>query len=115
MRISDWSSDVCSSDLEDGDVDLAQAIGEPRDERGFGADDDEIDRVRLYEGEQAGDVVGGNDHAFGIRFAPRVARRGIALGGTWPLCQLPRWRRFGSPPRGNQDIHTSPFSSSRRR
>src|SRR3546814_10344546 len=122
MRISDWSSDVCSSDFvgldddgngkafehrecflgggaahigggrdrraraeilgealrafeprgggaraEDGDVDLAQAIGETRDERGFGADDDEIDSVRLYEGEKAGDVVGGNANAFGIR------------------------------------------------
>src|SRR3546814_12247403 len=76
MRICDWSSDVCSSDLafeprgvgaraEDGDVDLAQSIGEPRDERGFGADADEIDRVRLYEGEQAIEIVGGDRDAFG--------------------------------------------------
>src|SRR3546814_4616747 len=112
MRISDWSSDVCSSDLEDGDVDLAQSIGEPRDERGFGADDDEIDRVRLYDGEQAGDVVGGNAHAFGIRFDPRVARRGIELGAAWRLCQLPAERMFAAPRSEQQDIHVSPFSRS---
>src|SRR3546814_14777573 len=80
MRISDWISDVCSSDLggagaEGGNADFAEAIGEARDEGGFGADDDEVDRVRLYESDQAGDVVGGNAHAFGVRLDPRIARR----------------------------------------
>src|SRR3546814_4709015 len=85
MRISDWISDVCSSDLggagaEGGNADFAEAIGEARDEGGFGADDDEVDRVRLYESDQAGDVVGGNAHAFGVRLDPRIARCGIELG-----------------------------------
>src|SRR3546814_5860938 len=33
MRISDWSSDVCSSDVDDGVVNIA-AVGENRIERG---------------------------------------------------------------------------------
>src|SRR3546814_1060413 len=83
------------------------------DERGFGADDDEIDRVRLYEGEQAGDVVGGNAHAFGIRFDPRVARRGIELGAAWRLCQLPAERMFAAPRSDQQrsEEHTSELQS----
>src|SRR3546814_3873058 len=40
MRMSDWSSDVCSSDLEDreparGVADLGREIGEPPDLRGI--------------------------------------------------------------------------------
>src|SRR3546814_6720389 len=35
MRISDWSSDVCSSDLEPaGGVEVAECVGEVGDERG---------------------------------------------------------------------------------
>src|SRR3546814_12350908 len=123
MRICDWSSDVCSSDLafeprgvgaraEDGDVDLAQSIGEPRDERGFGADDDEIDRVRLYEGEQAIEIVGGDRDAFGKRLDPWIARCGIELGAAWRLCQLPAEGLFAAPRSAKHDSHLGPFSRS---
>src|SRR3546814_3764126 len=39
MRISDWSSDVCSSDLKDGPVGEALDVGDVTDDAGLAAGD----------------------------------------------------------------------------
>src|SRR3546814_15740012 len=49
MRISDWSSDVCSSDLEDAEHDDHQETGQPAQ---YGAD------RRGDAADGAGDIVG---------------------------------------------------------
>jgi hypothetical protein len=44
----------------DGDVEFAQAVGETEGKRNLGADDDKGDALALDEGNEAGDVVGGD-------------------------------------------------------
>src|SRR3546814_16612240 len=57
MRISDWSSDVCSSDLAGG----AGSVDTPRDVRGFA--------VKLYTDSGNWDLVGNNIPVFFIQDA----------------------------------------------
>ncbi len=95
---------------EGRDSQRAQTVSEPRDERRLGADNDEIDSVRLYERDQPVEIVGGNGHTFGVRLDPGIARCGIELGAAWRLCQLPAERMFAAPRSDQQDIHVCPFS-----
>src|SRR3546814_15845592 len=67
MRISDWSSDVCSSDLRYDDVDHAQAIDADIETAGEAADD-------------------AGDHAVAARAAKRC---GVAHGD--PQCAENSW------------------------
>ena len=46
-----------------GNADCVQAIGEAEGERDFGADDDEVDFFALSEGDEAGDIIGGDGDA----------------------------------------------------
>ena len=46
-----------------GNADFVQAIGEAEGERDFGADDDEVDFFALSEGDEAGDIIGGDGDA----------------------------------------------------
>ena len=58
----------------DGKADFVQAVGEAEGERDFGADDDELDFFALREGDEAGDVVGGDGDAGGFEGDAGVAR-----------------------------------------
>src|SRR3546814_562632 len=84
MRISDWSSDVCSSDLCGKDVHLAAlghqvaglaGIGEERDGR-LGIDEDQVGQaVELHGGElgQVGEAL----HGHPTRAALEAGREGL--------------------------------------
>src|SRR3546814_15549182 len=89
MRISDWSSDVCSSDLQEADMLLRQEGGRVLHIAGFARDlvhpqqrpPDERDPPSGGGGgggdrRQAGDVAGeaGEDHP------PRTARKSVVEG-----------------------------------
>src|SRR3546814_11700646 len=74
MRISDWSSDVCSSDLVEASVDRTGAGG-----AGSGIDRGEVDRnVGSARGEARGGELAGEPR--GERIERRVA--GCTEGGT---------------------------------
>ena len=47
----------------DGDAGLDEAVGEAEGEGDFGADDDEFDFLALSEGDEAGDIIGGDGDA----------------------------------------------------
>src|SRR3546814_19885584 len=101
MRISDWSSDVCSSDLfEQGRP--------PAKDRGIGAVDDLLGRRRKegperdiigprfagLHGEVAAIVAGDADLGRGAEPRPRLARIAVALAevdavGAEPLREAP--------------------------
>src|SRR3546814_11905439 len=85
MRISDWSSDVCSSDLQDSDLGCSQAIGlranDLEDLGGFGffVDPDLVGRAFLAQA-----VMRQVDHA--VRMASLLVAythifAGTAIGG----------------------------------
>src|SRR3546814_19181006 len=64
MRISDWSSDVCSSDLESG-----ESFGERRDQdqdrdrrAGAGLHLDRVDRHREVDNQPGGDAARRTEH-----------------------------------------------------
>src|SRR3546814_6545154 len=98
MRISDWSSDVCSSDLE------ADFLWDARDqERWIGAyqstDDDEIDldRVRIF-GRLDGKwfvavmIVDGDGNPHGLMGKREFGRRQQALAAFTDACGSARFR-----------------------
>src|SRR3546814_13470279 len=79
MRISDWSSDVCSSDLERARKDLAHRgryLGLPRPaERAFGAEFAQFEKGDPDLVERLG---GGDEHRFGVAILHALR---IAIGG----------------------------------
>lgn len=56
---------------------MAQLIGQPRDERSLGSDDDEVDPELAGDGDERGVVVGAHGMAVGDRRDPRVAGSGV--------------------------------------
>src|SRR3546814_9516172 len=95
MRISDWSSDVCSSDLEEDAIErtiarrLHRRAVEPRQEeqqRDRGEHRDDAPQRRVYpqevEGEGAQDRVEGPEIPFGndMRRRRKRVRRNIVVG-----------------------------------
>src|SRR3546814_13469838 len=82
MRISDWSSDVCSSDLlgvlGDDRVGMARAVACDMVERGLGAVDD---RRRQHRREIFGiPILGGRGKGIGRQRAPRIITAQLASG-----------------------------------
>src|SRR3546814_18677512 len=97
MRISDWSSDVCSSDLERGEIAFGGEVFQRRQGAG-GLDSDRIDRRSLPTGT-------GN-----LRFGDRGIR---GMGGLIGSCSitLPH-RLLAARPAGEEAVvsgaHPSP-------
>src|SRR3546814_6071537 len=101
MRISDWSSDVCSSDLERGEIAFGGEVFQRRQGAG-GLDSDRIDRRSLPTGT-------GN-----LRFGDRGIR---GMGGLIGSCSitLPH-RLLAARPAGEEAVvrseeHTSELQS----
>src|SRR3546814_4808776 len=93
MRISDWSSDVCSSDLGERGVHHARLAGVDRDRRARGAQalddgDDAVDLIAFPDGFGAG----------ACRFAAHVEQCGARRGHV-------------DPGRGRSEEHTSELQS----
>src|SRR3546814_3878210 len=108
MRISDWSSDVCSSDLGGG------ASGHPDADRGAGAGAGAI--ARQFSGREfrmAGDprpdggVGGGNDRGDDADPAGNPHR---APPQRWPAARLPAAAAQSGIPRRSEE-HTSELQS----
>src|SRR3546814_1174041 len=78
MRISDWSSDVCSSDLSESDG-LAQRIRTAMSERGFGWWAAEVPGVAPFIG-----FIGLSVPDFGAHFLP-PGQRVVEIG--WRLAR----------------------------
>src|SRR3546814_2091176 len=113
VRISDWSSDVCSSDLADGGE-----VGEAARLRAFGGRGDESVRCDVvFFGHRGckvpGSGVRGNKHV--IFRVHGCARRSLASGTNRPFSDLdgPIWRRwsFSIGPDCRSEEHTSELQS----
>lgn len=63
-----------------GDAGCEEFVGEAEGERDFGADDDEVDFLALGEGDEAGDVVGGDGEAGDVLGDAGVAGSGDDAG-----------------------------------
>src|SRR3546814_13089183 len=85
MRISDWSSDVCSSDLVDDMAEFRRVLHQIIM---LGAMAGETDRVRFLKGVSADQVrrnlTGKNDHWDAVHQCVRAAGNGI--GRARPGC-----------------------------
>src|SRR3546814_7011673 len=117
MRISDWSSDVCSSDLafrsfklrglcrwaERLDPRLRQSIGQAFDQRLLRADHHQVDLVFPAKCDDRAVIGHIEGDTFAMVFDTGVAGRGPELAQTRRLRQLPRQRMF--PARSEE--HTS--------
>src|SRR3546814_2146342 len=68
MRISDWSSDVCSSDLEVAEAEDGRAVGDNGDEIALG-------RIVIGGGRIGGDGADGDGDAGGVSEAQITLRR----------------------------------------
>src|SRR3546814_20413495 len=113
MRISDWSSDVCSSDLLDRAQFLPQ-IGGIEAGRGAAPAGDEIDRPLRRRGRWAGGLVAFGRRLLPQRIALRVRGGDVGHGPVDPELHLSRGTRrvaalrgpSGSAPRGARVITT---------
>ena len=90
---------------EDGDPRAAQVVRDSRDERGLGADHDEVDLVFPAEPEQALDVVHPNGMAARERSDARVSGRGVQLCECVALGELPRERVLSPARADDQYLH----------
>src|SRR3546814_14292031 len=64
MRISDWSSDVCSSDLAGGEIDIVRVLGA----RGIGLRAAERpEPLQLLTGLIAEEILDGMEYRAGVR------------------------------------------------
>src|SRR3546814_8422387 len=94
MRISDWSSDVCSSDLRGAEIDLQLERGLACFREGFGLDDradTDVDAEKIVEGDGIGCgrfSVMGNMHLQNsacpelVEACPELRRRGPFFSST---------------------------------
>ena len=80
---------------------------EADDQRRLGADDGQVDLFPLREGEQGGDVVGGDVDVGRVRLEPRagVARRDEDLRHARRLRDLPGQCVFATAGTDDQDFH----------
>src|SRR3546814_3957494 len=113
MRISDWSSDVCSSDLRQAAVDPRAALGDPCGLLAIGAEPvfghvhDLGPRLRVLKLRDV-DVLGAD-----ARHVIGCLRRDA--GGRAAALQIKRWRkdleRSGGPGANRSEEHTSELQS----
>ena len=78
---------------------------EARDERGLGADDDEVDVLVLGEVRERGDVVDADVEGRGVRGDPGVAGRGEHLGRLRRALQRPDDRVLAPSGADDEDAH----------
>src|SRR3546814_5535315 len=76
MRISDWSSDVCSSDLLHGIDAAGRALHDEFRVRADGGGQIELDNAPRLASTLPGDGHAGYGRAFGKRAATHLAQRG---------------------------------------
>ena len=98
---------------EHGEPRIAQPVADPRGNRGFGADDDEIDLVGLRAVDEFA-RVGHADvgQVFAPRHGARVAGRMIERRARRRLPQAPRQRIFARTAPNHQDAHPGGYSHS---
>ena len=90
---------------EGRDPGAAQRIGNPGDKRCLGADNDQVDRLRLGQGDDGGWIAGVDRAALGPALDPGIAGRGDQQCAAWRLRKPPRQRIFTAPRPEQQDIH----------
>src|SRR3546814_19465757 len=108
MRISDWSSDVCSSDLSGGG---RRGIAHPPERRASGAG--QISSAaspvrgpavrairRLWVAGQEPTLSASPSYAYQVAVDPAVSRRSLhpAIPGKQPVSQMRDRRHFPEPP-----------------
>ena len=99
---------------EDRDPGAAQVVRDARDERGLGADHDEVELVLPAEPEQALDVVHPNGMAARERSDARVSGGGVQLCECVALRELPRERVLSAARADDQDLHPRESSNGSR-
>ncbi len=92
---------------EDRDPAMAQIVGEPGDERRFGADDDEVDAKLGRERDERRRVVRAGGVAGRERRNPGIPRRRMQLGQPAAARERPRERVLASARPHNEHLHGS--------
>ena len=90
---------------EDGDAVVAEVVGQARDERRLGADDDEVDPELEREGDERGVVVGAHGMAVGERRDPGVARCCVQLVEPVAAGEGPGERMLATPRPDDEHPH----------
>src|SRR3546814_6645786 len=104
MRISDWSSDVCSSDLEDRHVRSAQAVGKTVDQRCFRPDHDEANGLCLAECHDSAMIGRVKVDQFGMLGYAGIAGCSVEPRQLLRLRQLPCQRMFPAAASQQKDV-----------
>src|SRR6187551_3456902 len=94
---------------EHGDAGAPELVRDARDERGLGADDDEVDLVLPAEAEEALDVVHADRVAAAERCDPGIPRRRMQLVQPLALRDLPRQRVLAATRPQDQHLHEGEF------
>ena len=84
---------------------MAQLVGETRDERRLGPDDDEIDPELARERDERGVVVGARGVAVGERSYSRVARSRMQLADTRAAGERPGERMLTTSRPDDKQAH----------
>src|SRR3546814_1449145 len=92
MRISDWSSDVCSSDLGDRARAPARAAGDRPAGRGPAGRGDAVDQRRRLHPGQPRAARGGRPR---LRL-PELGPMNLMVTRTKPLAMMLRWLTLGA-------------------
>jgi hypothetical protein len=82
-----------------------QAVGQPIDQRRFGADDDKADSAGLTEGDHRTVIGHIERHAFRLLGDAGISGGGVEVREDRGLRQLPRQRMFAASRTQKQDIH----------
>ena len=82
-----------------------QRVRQPRDQRGLGADDDEVDPLGPGQRDEPVDVGHAHVGAPGVRGDARVARRARARRGPGRAPQRPDDRVLATAPADDEDLH----------
>ncbi len=94
------------------EADGAQRIGKTVDQRRLGADDHEVDLVRIAERRDRAVIGRVERDQLGVLGDTGVARGGVELtsiGEQAGLRELPRQRMLASARSQQQDVHARPF------
>ena len=86
---------------------LGEQIGDAGDQRGFGADDGQIDLLAAGEGQQAGEIVGCDGDRVGLLLDAGVARRAEHLGGQRRGTEGMNEGVFATAAADNQNAHVA--------
>ena len=90
---------------EDGDAAVAQLVGEARDERRLGADDDEVDPELTRKRDERTVVVGADGMAVSERCDSRVAGSGVQLVEAVAAGERPGERMLATPRPDDEHPH----------